>query len=331
MLSFITPFEILANRFIHSFIFALVLIFFTSNKSDFLSECKFIFSNHKRILALIAASLSITTNWGLYIWAVNSNHIISASLGYYINPLVSVLLGIIFLKEKLNLAQGIAFFLSALGVLNMVWGAGGFPWISLVLAFSFGFYGLIKKILPVSAISSIAIETAMIMPIMLLYEFYLASKSASVYQNISPGYFLLLLGSGIVTATPLMLFSAAARLLSLKALGFLQSAFSYTKRPSPSPISYPSDSSGSDLPYFPFHNLVQITKHHNCRIIKGGNKNEKLTHRYQRLFKTKTRKLRLCRQNAIHSSSVYHRICPLFIAPAAVRENSAHKHNGRTL
>ena len=222
MLSFITPFEILANRFIHSFIFALVLIFFTSNKSDFLSECKFIFSNHKRILALIAASLSITTNWGLYIWAVNSNHIISASLGYYINPLVSVLLGIIFLKEKLNLAQGIAFFLSALGVLNMVWGAGGFPWISLVLAFSFGFYGLIKKILPVSAISSIAIETAMIMPIMLLYEFYLASKSASVYQNISPGYFLLLLGSGIVTATPLMLFSAAARLLSLKALGFLQ-------------------------------------------------------------------------------------------------------------
>ena len=222
MLSFITPFEILANRFIHSFIFALVLIFFTSNKSDFLSECKFIFSNHKRILALIAASLSITTNWGLYIWAVNSNHIISASLGYYINPLVSVLLGIIFLKEKLNLAQGIAFFLSALGVLNMVWGAGGFPWISLVLAFSFGFYGLIKKLLPVSAISSIAIETAMIMPIMLLYEFYLASKSASVYQNISPGYFLLLLGSGIVTATPLMLFSAAARLLSLKALGFLQ-------------------------------------------------------------------------------------------------------------
>ena len=222
MLSFITPFEILANRFIHSFIFALVLIFFTSNKSDFLSECKFIFSNHKRILALIAASLSITTNWGLYIWAVNSNHIISASLGYYINPLVSVLLGIIFLKEKLNLAQGIAFFLSALGVLNMVWGAGGFPWISLVLAFSFGFYGLIKKILPVSAISSIAIETAMIMPIMLLYEIYLASKSASVYQDISLGYFLLLLGSGIVTATPLMLFSAAARLLSLKALGFLQ-------------------------------------------------------------------------------------------------------------
>jgi chloramphenicol-sensitive protein RarD len=136
--------------------------------------------------------------------------------------LVSVLLGIIFLKEKLNLAQGAAFFLSALGVLNMVLSVGGFPWISLTLAFSFGFYGLIKKLLPISAISSIALETAMLMPIMLLYEFYLASNSASVYQNISLGNFLLLLGSGIVTATPLMLFSASTRFLSLKALGFLQ-------------------------------------------------------------------------------------------------------------
>jgi len=222
LLSFITPFEILANRFIHSFIFVGILILCMGKGKVFISEFKFIITSKKRLLAWIAASVMITINWGVYIWAVNSGHILSTSMGYYINPLVSVIFGIIFLRERLDIWQLTAVILSAIGVMSMIWQIGQFPWISILIAMSFAIYGLIKKILPVSAITSIMLESALILPFMLFYEYYLSIDGNSIYQTISFHHLLLLLLSGIATATPLLLFTAGAKILPLKVMGFLQ-------------------------------------------------------------------------------------------------------------
>jgi chloramphenicol-sensitive protein RarD len=221
-LSFISPLEILANRFILSVIFVAIVIVASGKTKFFLSESKFIFTNLKRTLALIGASFAIAINWGTFIWAVNSGHILSASFGYYMNPIVSVLLGIFILKEKLNVYQAIAFALSGCGVLNMLWQLGQFPYISLVLAISFGFYGLIKKLLPVSVLTTIMLESALLTPLMLGYEYYLANQNLSAYQSTTGINLFLLLCAGAITAIPLMLFTAGAKRLPLKVMGFLQ-------------------------------------------------------------------------------------------------------------
>ena len=173
-------------------------------------------------LAMIAASLLISLNWFTYIWAVTNERILETSLGYYINPLITVLLGIAVLKERLPFWQLIAFLLAALGVLYMTFQFGSLPWISLALALTFGLYGLVKKSTCLSALSSITLETLLVIPVALGYLIRLYANEGGALQILNIKITLLLLGSGAVTALPLLLFSAGVKLMPLSAAGFFQ-------------------------------------------------------------------------------------------------------------
>lgn len=153
---------------------------------------------------------------------MNNDHVVESSLGYYINPLVSVLLGILVLKERLSFWQVISFFLATAGVLNMTAHFGSVPWIALTLATSFGMYGLMKKMVHLGAITGITLETLIISPFMLTYLGYVHSSGSGAFGTGSPGITGLLMGAGIVTAVPLILFAAGANRLPLSVIGFLQ-------------------------------------------------------------------------------------------------------------
>jgi chloramphenicol-sensitive protein RarD len=168
------------------------------------------------------ASILISVNWLTYIWAVNHNHIIDTSLGYYINPLVSVLLGVVVLKEKLSFWQIFAFFLALTGVLNTAVHLGSVPWVALVLAVCFGLYGLFKKMINLGAITGLTLETLVISPFALLYLHYVHNSGAGAFGFDSPAVSGLLAGAGIVTAVPLLMFAGGARRLPLSIVGFLQ-------------------------------------------------------------------------------------------------------------
>ncbi|MDR3243313.1 MAG: EamA family transporter RarD [Elusimicrobiota bacterium] len=217
----ISSFEILANRFIWSSVFAFALILASGQFGVFYDDCKFILASKKRTIALICAAITMIVNWGVFIWAINSDQILASSMGYYINPLVSVLFGMLFLKEILTSRQIAAVAFAFLGTAVMVWQFGKLPWISLALAISFAVYGLIKKQLPISPLTSIALESSLVMPFAIIYEYYM-SANGGVYHNIQASDLLLLIGGGIVTAIPLMLFTAAVKRLPLKVVGFLQ-------------------------------------------------------------------------------------------------------------
>jgi chloramphenicol-sensitive protein RarD len=220
-LAHVSSLDILANRFIWSAVFSLCLILVSKNLKAFCVDVKFIFSNKKRAIMQICAAVTIVFNWGFFIYAVNSGQILASSLGYYINPLVSVLFAMLFLKEKLTRNQKIAVFFAFLGTAIMVWQFRQLPWISIILAVTFAIYGLIKKQLSISSLSSIAIESSLITPIAIAYEYY-SSLKGGVYHNIGAADLSLLIGAGIVTAIPLILFTSAAKKLPLKTVGFLQ-------------------------------------------------------------------------------------------------------------
>lgn len=218
----VPAFEILANRFIWSCFFVGILILATGAGKSFLAETKAIFTNRKQAMAIIAAAFTITFNWGLFIWAVNDGRIVETSMGYYINPLVSIIFGVIFLKERLDKWQLMAVCCAVIGVGTMVWNLGQLPWVSISLAVSFALYGLIKKCLLVSTLTSIMLETLLITPLALVYEYYLSLSTSSAYQNADIMTLVMLTCAGIVTATPLLFFTSGAKLLPLKIIGFLQ-------------------------------------------------------------------------------------------------------------
>ena len=210
--------EILAHRILWSFVFIIFLIFI--NKKT--TELKVILKDRKKIAIVFICALLITINWGLYIYAVNANHIIEASMGYFINPLLVTFLGMIVFKEKLNLLQFIALGLATCGVLIQTIEYGKFPWISVSLALSFGLYGLFKKLLKVESIVSIALETSIIMPFALAYILFLQFTGVGAIGKIDLPHTVLILMAGFVTATPLIWFSKAANRIKLSTLGFLQ-------------------------------------------------------------------------------------------------------------
>lgn len=222
LLEQVLPFEILSSRFIWSCIFVAFLIIIQKKLPMFITEVKTVFSTFKTGAAMIAAGVVISINWGSFIWAVNNGHIVETSMGYYINPLVSVLFGVIFLRERLNKMQLLAVLCACIGVGSMVWSFGKLPWVSLTLAISFALYGLIKKVLPVSSLTSIMLETLIITPIALAYEYMLWQQGLSFYAGGNAQVLMLLAGAGVVTAIPLLLFTAGAKLLPLKIIGFLQ-------------------------------------------------------------------------------------------------------------
>lgn len=221
-LELVSPFEILSSRFMWSCVFVFLLIIFQKKWPLFAKEVKQVFSNVKTGAAMVAAGITISFNWGTFIWAVNNGHIVETSMGYYINPLVSILFAVVFLRERLDKMQLTAITCAFIGVASMVYSFGKIPWVSLTLAFTFALYGLLKKILPVSALTSIMLETLLITPLALVYEYSLWQQGVSFYASGNLQVIMMLTGAGVVTAIPLLLFTAGARLLPLKIIGFLQ-------------------------------------------------------------------------------------------------------------
>ena len=175
------------------------------------------------VLARFAASaLLLSSNWGLYIWAVNSSHVVDASLGYYINPLVNVALGAVLLHERLRRPQWMAVAFAAIGVTAMAAELGHVPWISLGLALSFGGYGLLRKTAPLGSLEGLALETALLFPLALLYLYWLTAQGANAFVSADNTTRWLLVAAGPVTTVPLLLFAAGARRMSFSLLGVLQ-------------------------------------------------------------------------------------------------------------
>ncbi|MDR1929189.1 MAG: EamA family transporter RarD [Treponema sp.] len=174
----------------------------------------------KRLLVLGSACM-VTVNWGLYIWAVNAGHAVDASLGYYINPLLSVILGLIFFRERLSPLQWAAFGCAVLGVVLVTAFTGIFPWIALGLALSFGLYGLLKKKIDAGSLEVLGAETLLASPLALLLIFF-GGGGLEDFRGLSPRLWVLLLFAGAVTTAPLYCFARGTKLLPLSAMGFIQ-------------------------------------------------------------------------------------------------------------
>lgn len=220
LLNALSAWQILAHRVIWSFLFMLLLLFAGGRLMQFWQEVRSIGSDWRKLSGIMVSSFLISMNWFIYIWAVNANRILETSLGYYINPLLSVLMGIAVLKEKLSFWQGISFLLATAGVLNLTLAFGSVPWASLLLAVSFALYGLAKKMSGISPSAGITLETFCAAPAALLY--LLCFNPAGVILAGTTADRFVLVGTGVVTAVPLLLFAHGANQLPLKLLGFLQ-------------------------------------------------------------------------------------------------------------
>lgn len=214
--------EILANRFVWSLFFVLLLILCLKKKEEFLQETKNTFSTTKSSLFMLGAAIMIACNWGIFIWAVEDGRIMETSLGYYINPMMNVLLGVVFLNERLTKLQWTAVTFACLGIMVMVLRTGYLPWVSIVVPLSFAIYALFKKYIKISPFTSILLETIIISPIAIGYLVYLAMQGSNAYQLHDAQTIMYLIGAGAVTATPLLLFTASAKRLPLNLVGFLQ-------------------------------------------------------------------------------------------------------------
>ena len=213
-------FEILAFRIIFSMIFMVFIVLIGKNRQAFVRALKSLIGSPIKLIAIIVAGYVITINWGTFIWAVTNGHVLQSSLGYYINPIVSILLALIFLKERFNKFEWLAIILAFIGVLYMTIKIGEFPFVSLLLAFSFGIYSLIKKLVPIDAISSITIECIVTAPAGFIYLWYIWQQQQMSFGINSSSLWLIF--SGAVTAVPLILFSAGARRIPLSLTGFIQ-------------------------------------------------------------------------------------------------------------
>lgn len=210
--------EILMHRIIWSFVFTVALIIVVKG----VDKVKAVLKQPKYLIILFFSSGLIATNWGLYIWAVNNDRILESSLGYYINPIVNVLLGMLVLGERLRNVQWAAVVLAATGVTLEIINFGSIPWVALTLAFSFGTYGLLRKMVPVDAQTGLLLETTiLLLPALVYIVFFIQSDTSNLMNNSWQLNSLLLL-AGPVTSIPLMFFAAAAQRLNYSTLGFFQ-------------------------------------------------------------------------------------------------------------
>ena len=214
----VPAFEIILHRMVWSFIFLLPLIIILRHWQEFIDALK----NTRTLLILLSTALIVGGNWLLYIWAINSGYLLQASLGYYINPLVNVVLGVVFLKERLRRLQILAVALATVGVIYLTVYYGEFPWIALTLAVTFGFYGLIRKVAPVGSLVGLTVETLLLSIPALVYLFYLDSHGQGTIFRVSLKLDLMLIGCAPLTAVPLWFFALGARRLYLSTLGLLQ-------------------------------------------------------------------------------------------------------------
>jgi chloramphenicol-sensitive protein RarD len=218
LLDVIPAIEILAHRILWSFVFVFLIVLFSGKWPTLVATL----SDRRNLLYTFLCGLLISLNWFTYIWAVNSNHVIEASMGYYINPLVMVLLSMTVLRERLNQWQLTAIALAATGVLILTANYGRVPWIALFLTFSFAFYGLAKKLLKVDAVTGLSLETFIVMPVALAYIFFRQVNGTGALGAVPAKTALILMGTGIVTALPLLWFAAGTRRIKFYMMGFLQ-------------------------------------------------------------------------------------------------------------
>jgi len=214
----VSPGEILAHRIIWSLVFLAVLVALWRRWASVRAAL----ASRKVFITLVASALLIAVNWLVYIMAVVSGHVLEGSLGYYLNPLVNILLGVALLGERLSKAQIFATGLAAAGVAVLAVGAASGLWISLTLAASFALYGYLRKIVAVDALEGLSIETAMLAPIALAWILYVDSTGEGGLGSWSWTTITLLVAGGAITAIPLLLFTGAARRLPLSTMGFLQ-------------------------------------------------------------------------------------------------------------
>ena len=222
LLDIYEPDVILANRIIWSCLFMVGYLFFTGKLRSFFSLCTTLLKDKQKMLYITLASIEISANWLIYIWAVHNNFVIQASLGYYMNPLLSIVLGVLFLKEALYPAQKVALLFASFGVLYLTISYGVFPWISIALALSFGLYGLFKKAVKLDSAYSLTVETLLLTPIALIYLFSFVGVDLGFAASTSWTDTGLLLISGIATAVPLLLFGYAVAYIPLSLAGILQ-------------------------------------------------------------------------------------------------------------
>ena len=214
----VQPMEILLHRIVWSLVFVTVVLMLVKRWS----WLKLIRSRPSIILIFAGTGVILALNWLTFIWAVNSGYIVEASLGYFINPLLNVLLGFLLLKERLRPWQVVAVGIAALGVAWLTVNYGAFPWIALTLAVSFGFYGLLRKIAPLGSMEGLFLETLFLLVPALFGMLILQARGSAAFFHGEAMTTLLLIFSGAVTAVPLILFSSSARQISLTALGLLQ-------------------------------------------------------------------------------------------------------------
>ncbi|MBA2875392.1 EamA family transporter RarD [Thermaerobacillus caldiproteolyticus] len=213
--------EILAHRIVWSFVFMMGLLLVTQQMKRCREQFLEMMKQPKLAIGVITSACCISVNWFIYIWAVNHEHIVETSLGYYINPLVSVVLGMVVLKERLNIWQWISFGLAFVGVCIITFQYGKFPWIALSLALSFGFYGLAKKLATFDSAIGLTFETMIVTPLSLVYLIFLYGHD-NTFLSISMWQAIWLIGAGPATALPLLYFAKGAKRISLTMVGFLQ-------------------------------------------------------------------------------------------------------------
>ncbi|MEO6204924.1 MAG: EamA family transporter RarD [Mycobacteriales bacterium] len=212
------PGEILAHRISWSLLVMAVIVLAVKRQAG----VRAVLADRRRFATLAAAATFLAINWGVYIYGVTSEQVVETSLGYFITPLLTVLLGVVVLRERLRPAQWAALSLAAVAVLVLAIENGKPPWIALTLAFSFGTYGLLKKTARVGAVEGLAVETAVLSPVALAYLAWLGLSGGSTFSSHGPDHVVLLALTGVITAVPLLLFGAAASRVPLTTLGVLQ-------------------------------------------------------------------------------------------------------------
>ena len=211
--------QVIGHRIGWSFILLVAFILVTKQWQDFRSKA---LGSWKTLGIYTIAGVLLTINWLVYVWGVNAGFIVETSLGYFINPLLSVLLGVIFLRERLRLAQWVPVIIAAIGVIYLTFVYGRLPWIALTLAFSFGFYGFVKKLAPLGSLYGLTLETGIVFPLALIYLAVVEFTGTGAFLHENAFTTLLLIGAGVVTTIPLLMFASAAKQIPLTVVGLLQ-------------------------------------------------------------------------------------------------------------
>lgn len=210
--------QLLAQRIVWSALFSVVLVAVFKQTHVLLDALR----RPKILLVFTCSATAIGLNWLIFLWAISNNHVLEASLGYFISPLFSMLLGRLFFNEHFNRIQLAAIVLAAIGIFWLALPAGQVPWVALLLTLTFGLYGLLRKTAPLDALPGLALETLLLLPFALAYLGWLAQQGQLVFGSLPPLLLATLIGSGIVTTVPLLLFAAGARRISMSDLGIIQ-------------------------------------------------------------------------------------------------------------